>query len=145
MGLTLVKDLADLPRAAELLVAEASRPGAPRLWAFDAPMGAGKTTTIREICRQLGVVDTVSSPTFAIINEYATRGGDLVYHFDFYRLNSPSEAAAVGAAEYFESGSLCLVEWPGVARTLFPERYLAIGIRPLDDGARELSWETVEE
>ena len=80
--------------------------------ALRGEMGAGKTTLIREICDRLGVADTVTSPTFAIINEYKDRGHRPVYHFDFYRINRIEEAFDFGYEEYFYSGNLCLVEWP---------------------------------
>lgn len=97
---------------------------------FEGPMGAGKTTLIKELCRQLGVEENVSSPTFALVNEYEGRGGKLIYHFDFYRINQEREALDIGAPEYFESGSLCLIEWPSMIPSLLPEHYLLVEITP---------------
>lgn len=88
--------------------------------AFRGEMGAGKTTLIREICDQLGVTDTVTSPTFAIVNEYKDRDMHSVYHFDFYRIDRIEEAFDFGYEEYFYSGDLCLIEWPEKIEPLMP-------------------------
>ena len=83
-----------------------------KIWIFDGEMGAGKTTLIKSICKNLGVMDEVSSPTFSIVNEYKTVDGKTVYHFDFYRVKSIEEAYDMGVEDYFNSGNLCLIEWP---------------------------------
>ena len=83
-----------------------------KIWIFDGEMGAGKTTLIKSICKNLGVIDEVSSPTFSIVNEYKTVNGKTVYHFDFYRIKSIEEVYDMGVEDYFNSGNLCLVEWP---------------------------------
>ncbi|HYH56251.1 MAG TPA: tRNA (adenosine(37)-N6)-threonylcarbamoyltransferase complex ATPase subunit type 1 TsaE [Anseongella sp.] len=101
--------------------------GGERIFLFYGEMGAGKTTFIRAICRQLGVTSPVSSPTFALINEYAGREGP-VYHFDFYRLKNETEAYDIGAEEYFESGHPCLVEWPERVQGLLPPRHIRVEI-----------------
>lgn len=88
--------------------------------AFRGEMGAGKTTLIREICDQLGVTDTVTSPTFAIVNEYKDREKRPIYHFDFYRIDRIEEAFDFGYEEYFYSGDLCLIEWPEKIEPLMP-------------------------
>ena len=113
------------------------------VWAFDAPMGAGKTTIIREICHQLEVTDTVTSPTFSIINEYATKKGTTIFHFDFYRLNSVNEALSIGVPEYFDTDNLCLIEWPTVVEPILPLNFLRIRIDVADDNSRLVSWEIV--
>lgn len=95
---------------------------------FDGEMAAGKTTFIKQICKALGVTDTVSSPTFSIINEYRTDTDKVIYHFDFYRLNSEAEAYAIGAEEYLFSGNLCLIEWPSKAEELLPSNYIRVQI-----------------
>jgi len=82
--------------------------------AFNGAMGAGKTTFIKAVCKKLEVIDQVNSPTFAIINEYASVWGDLIYHFDFYRLKNLKEAINIGAEDYFYSGSKCFIEWPDI-------------------------------
>ncbi len=96
--------------------------------AFRGEMGAGKTTLIRAIMAQLGSEDTISSPTFAIVNHYSTAKGEAVYHFDFYRINRLEEAYDFGYEEYFYSGDLCLVEWPEKIESLLPEEVMTIRI-----------------
>ena len=92
-----------------------------RVFALYGRMGAGKTTLIKELCRKLNVVDEVQSPTFSIINEYRTEGGDPVYHFDFYRIKKAEEAYDIGYEDYFYSGSYCFIEWPELIGDLLPE------------------------
>ncbi|MBQ3722836.1 MAG: tRNA (adenosine(37)-N6)-threonylcarbamoyltransferase complex ATPase subunit type 1 TsaE [Bacteroidales bacterium] len=116
--------------------------GERRIVAFYAPMGAGKTTFTNAVCRALGVRDdAVSSPTFAIVNEYRTRDGEPVYHFDFYRINKIAEALDIGFFDYIDSGCLCLMEWPENIEDLLPEETLRVSISVAPDGARILSWE----
>lgn len=104
--------------------------GANRIFAFRGEMGAGKTTFISEVCRQLGVRDVANSPSFSIVNEYvAEPSGDIIYHFDFYRLDSPQEALEVGIDDYFYSGRLCLIEWPEMIGNLLPEEAVEVKIR----------------
>ena len=111
------------------------------LIAFYAPMGAGKTTFTTAICRELGVrEDAVSSPTFAIVNEYRTAKGDSVFHFDFYRIEKESEALDIGLYDYLDSGCLCLMEWSENIEGLLPEETLKVHISVLEDGSRLLSW-----
>lgn len=133
-----IAGLEDLDRAAgEFLDAV----GDARLIAFYAPMGAGKTTFTTALCRNLGVAeDAVSSPTFAIVNEYRTAGGDRIYHFDFYRIDHPAEALDIGLYDYLDSGSLCLMEWPENIEPLLPEETLRVRIRVEEDGSRTLYW-----
>ena len=97
--------------------------------AFYGPMGAGKTTLIKDLCHRMGVTDEVNSPTFAIVNEYVTIDGESVYHFDFYRIKKLEEAYDIGYENYFYSGNLCLIEWPELIEPLLPERYLRVDIR----------------
>ncbi len=92
-----------------------------RVIAFHGEMGAGKTTFINALCRQLQVTDTVSSPTFSIINQYKTKDGKTLYHMDLYRLKDEEEAIMAGVEECFYSGHYCFVEWPEKAPALFPE------------------------
>ncbi|MDE6295531.1 MAG: tRNA (adenosine(37)-N6)-threonylcarbamoyltransferase complex ATPase subunit type 1 TsaE [Muribaculaceae bacterium] len=108
---------------------------------FDAPMGAGKTTLIAAICRKLGVeTDDISSPTFSIINEYrADATGRQIYHFDCYRLDDINEALDMGVEEYFDSGALCLIEWPDIIAPLLPSRTLTVTLTPQSDTLRELT------
>lgn len=99
-----------------------------RIFAFFGEMGAGKTTLIKKISEALDVQDNVSSPTFALINEYQTSHEEPVYHFDFYRLKNISEALDLGYEDYFYSGNYCLIEWPGLIETLLPEGTVKVEI-----------------
>lgn len=101
--------------------------------AFFGRMGAGKTTLIREIVTLAGSDDTVTSPTFAIVNQYSAKEGRRIFHFDFYRLDRPEEVFDIGYEEYFYSGDLCLVEWPEKVEGLLPENTLAVTIETEDD------------
>jgi tRNA threonylcarbamoyladenosine biosynthesis protein TsaE len=139
MSRIVIESLEVLPRRVEQLIAELTPLN--NVWAFDAPMGAGKTTIIREICKQKKVLDTVTSPTFSIINEYNTLDDNTIYHFDFYRLNSVNEALSIGVSDYFETGNLCLIEWPTVVTPILPDNYVRITIDILDEHSRTMSWE----
>lgn len=134
-----ITSLEDLDRAArEFLTAI----GDKTLIAFYAPMGAGKTTFTTAVCKALGVEeDAISSPTFAIVNEYRGRGGQPIFHFDFYRMERPEEALDIGLYDYLDSGELCLMEWPENIEGLLPEETLKVNISVNADGSRTLSWE----
>ena len=133
-----IAGLADLDRAAGEFL---DFIGEARLVAFYAPMGAGKTTFTTALCRRLGVdEDAVSSPTFAIVNEYRTAAGESVFHFDFYRIDNPAEALDIGLYDYLDSGCLCLMEWPENIEPLLPEETLRVHIRVEPDGSRTLYW-----
>lgn len=109
--------------------------------AFYGRMGAGKTTFTTAICRTLGVrEDTVSSPTFAIVNEYRASTGESVYHFDFYRIEDPAEALDIGLYDYLDSGNLCILEWPENIEPLLPEETLRVRIEVCPDESRRISW-----
>jgi len=99
------------------------------VWLLDGPMGAGKTTLVKALCRRLGVINTVQSPTFSIVNEYVTADGEPIYHFDCYRLKNEAEAFDIGIEEYFDSGALCLVEWPERIVSLLPAESWTVQIR----------------
>ena len=130
----IIPDEASLPQAAAQL-SEAL--GDRRLIAFEGPMGAGKTTLIAALCRHLGMADEASSPTFSIVNEYTSAdGADIVYHFDFYRLEGEADALEIGVEDYFESGCLCLMEWAGNIGSLLPDETLTVTITPRPDGSR---------
>ena len=107
------------------------------VFAFHGQMGAGKTTFIKAICEELGVEDVINSPTFAIINEYRSETtGELIYHFDFYRINKLSEAEAIGTEDYFYSGALCFIEWPEKIEDLLPGDVVEVTIKENPDGTR---------
>lgn len=147
-----IKGLFDLPDAAEDLLAEAAMRGAT-IVAFYGAMGAGKTTLIKEMCRQLGIdPQEVNSPSFSIVNVYdsafdADHDGALVeksrtvYHFDFYRIRSVDEAYDFGYEEYFFSGDLCLVEWPEKIEELIPEDAMIVRLTAVDEDTRTLEIE----
>ncbi|WP_205502649.1 tRNA (adenosine(37)-N6)-threonylcarbamoyltransferase complex ATPase subunit type 1 TsaE [Rufibacter psychrotolerans] len=116
---------ADLPRAAAEFLAFI---GQKKIILFEGEMAAGKTTFIKEICAQKGVREPVSSPTFSLVNEYEATGGELIYHFDFYRVENQAEALDIGALEYFESGNLCLIEWPSKVADLLPQEGVEVRI-----------------
>ena len=101
-------------------------------------MGAGKTTFVHAVCNELGVANAVSSPTFSIINEYTTAEGATIYHLDLYRLKSVEEAIHAGVEDCFYSGNLCLVEWPEIAPSIFPENTLHAYIEIAGDDERRL-------
>ena len=134
-----IAGLEDLERAAKEFL-EAI--GGNTLIAFYAPMGAGKTTFTTALCKALGVQeDAVSSPTFAIVNEYRGGLGQPIFHFDFYRIENPAEALDIGLYDYLDSGYLCLMEWPENIEGLLPEETLKIHISVQPDGSRILTWE----
>lgn len=114
----------DLPPAATLLLEHFPK---ERVFAFFAPMGAGKTTFIKALCKQLQIEEEAVSPTFALINEYSSPIGS-VYHFDFYRLKNTEEAYDIGTDEYLESGNYCFLEWPQVVEGLLPLHYVRVDI-----------------
>ncbi len=130
------RHLGDIPRVAEELLALIDLHG---VVAFYGEMGAGKTTLIREMCTQLGVTDNVTSPTFALVNEYHTGDGEPIFHFDFYRITRIEELFDLGYEEYFASGCLCLVEWPEKMEGLLPEGTTEIHITVGEDGERLIS------
>lgn len=105
---------------------------------FEGEMGAGKTTFIKALCQHLGVTDDISSPTFSLVNEYRNAHNQPIYHFDFYRLNDPREAEDIGAAEYFDSGYLCLIEWPSRIEALLPPERLLLTLSVTGPTSREL-------
>lgn len=134
-----IHDPSDLDRAAGEFLKEI---GNHKIVAFFAPMGAGKTTFTTAICKALGVKeDAVSSPTFAIINEYRTVSGDSMYHFDFYRITRIEEAMDVGFYDYIDSGRLCIIEWPENIEEILPDETLRVSIAVNQDESRTVSWE----
>lgn len=121
--------LEDLPSAAKKFI---ELIGDDKIFLFEGEMGSGKTTFIAEVCRQLGADDDFGSPTFSLVNEYVSASGESIYHFDLYRIESVQEIIDMGAEEYFESGNLCLVEWPDRLGALQPleARRVVITVNP---------------
>ena len=115
----------ELPQVAEAVIRALGR---RTVVALRGEMGAGKTTLIREIVAQLGATDTVTSPTFALVNQYKGSGNRTIYHFDFYRIEELREAYDLGYEEYFYSGDICLVEWPEKIEPLLPENTIQVRI-----------------
>ena len=112
------------------------------VFAFNGQMGAGKTTFIKALCEALGVSEVVTSPTFSIVNEYRSdETGELIYHFDFYRIKKIDEAYDMGSEDYFYSGAVCLIEWPELVEDLLPGNTVWVDIRVNDDDTRTISWE----
>lgn len=110
--------------------------GKGRIFAFYGKMGSGKTTFIKSICEELGVEDTINSPTFAIVNEYEDREMNTIYHFDFYRIKSIAEVYNMGYEEYFYGGAYCFMEWPELVEELLPEETIKVYIEENEDTTR---------
>jgi tRNA threonylcarbamoyladenosine biosynthesis protein TsaE len=128
-----ISSLQELDNAAAQFLEEA---GEHAVIAFSGEMGAGKTTFIQALCRNLGVKVEVNSPTFSLVNEYFTPVGNSIFHFDLYRIETPDELFDMGYEEYFYSGSLCLIEWPEKARNLIPDNALWVHIGIGENEAR---------
>ena len=120
-----VNQLNELSKVAEELLNLTNK---KKVFIFKGEMGVGKTTFIKELCAQLDVVDVVNSPTFSIVNEYKTREGRTIYHFDFYRLQQESEAFDMGYEEYFYTDNFCFIEWPEKINSLIPKDVLQINM-----------------
>ncbi len=115
--------------------------GKDTVFAFNGEMGAGKTTFIKAVCEELGVSETVNSPTFAIVNEYESGNGDPIYHFDCYRLKNLQEARDMGTEEYLYSGHLCFIEWAENIAELLPENAVQVNITEDEEGVRIINCE----
>jgi len=116
------------------------RMGQSTVFAFYGEMGAGKTTFIKAICRELGVLDNISSPTFALVYEYFSESRGPIYHFDLYRLKSIVELYDLGYEDYFFGGNLCFIEWPEMAGELLPKDVLKVNISINKEGGRTFSF-----
>ena len=114
--------------------------GNGKVFAFYGKMGAGKTTFIKALCEVLGVKDVITSPTFAIINEYTDGNDNPIYHFDFYRIKKLEEVYDMGYEDYFYSGNLCLLEWPELVEDVLPENVIKVTIEEQPDGSRLLTY-----
>ena len=114
--------------------------GTGKVFAFYGKMGAGKTTFIKAICEELGVTDVITSPTFALVNEYTAADGSSIYHFDFYRIKKLDEVYDMGYEDYFYGGSLCFLEWPELIEEILPEDVTKVTITEEADGSRKVVW-----
>ena len=112
--------------------------GNRKVFAFYGEMGAGKTTFIKAICGALGVTETITSPTIAIVNEYEKEDGDPIFHFDFYRIKDIDEAYDFGYEDYFYSGNICFIEWPQLVEPLLPENVVKVQIEIEDNEQRTI-------
>jgi len=106
---------------------------------FYAEMGAGKTTLIKEIIKQLGVTDNVSSPTFSLVNEYQNTNNELIYHFDFYRIEDETEALDIGIDDYFYKDAWCFIEWPQNINSFLPKNAITVNIKIIDEITRAIT------
>ncbi|MEP0710597.1 tRNA (adenosine(37)-N6)-threonylcarbamoyltransferase complex ATPase subunit type 1 TsaE [Algoriphagus sp.] len=135
-------ELHELESAAQTVIREASD---EKVWVFQGDMGAGKTTLIKALSQAFSVSDQVSSPTFGIVNHYENQQGDLFYHFDFYRLDDPSEALDIGIEEYFYSGNYCWLEWAEKIAAFLPEKFFLIRISTDSETKRTLNLQHIKD
>lgn len=135
-----ISGLHELDAAAEKILDEFTD---VNVYAIKGKMGAGKTTFIKSVCKVLGVDEVVSSPTFALVNEYFDGVGESVFHFDFYRIKKLDEVYDIGYEEYFFSHSYCFIEWPEMITELLPEKYVYILIEESEDGSRIISYSLI--
>ena len=133
----IINGIDDIGRAAKEFLQV--RPPLPVI-ALYGEMGAGKTTFTKALCLALNVKEGVNSPTFTLINEYTTEGGELIFHFDFYRINKLEEAFDIGFEEFVDSGHLCIIEWPEKIEQILPPDTLRVKISVLEDGTREVTF-----
>ena len=131
----LIQDLDHIREAARQFI---SLIGDHTVFAFYGKMGAGKTTFVKAVCEELGVEDVITSPTFAIVNEYTTPSSS-IYHFDFYRIKKLEEVYDMGYEDYFYSGNLCFIEWPELIEEVLPDDAVKVTITENSDGSRTVS------
>ena len=129
-----IQDLEHISEAAKQFVDQI---GSHKVFAFYGSMGAGKTTFIKAVCEELGVEDVITSPTFAIVNEYTGKEGT-IYHFDFYRIKKLEEVYDMGYEDYFYSGALCFIEWPELIEEVLPDDAMKVSITEKEDGSRAI-------
>jgi tRNA threonylcarbamoyladenosine biosynthesis protein TsaE len=130
-----IKSLKTINKAARQFIEQI---GDETVFAFNGTMGAGKTTFIKAICEELGVTETVNSPTFSIVNEYEAADGRIIYHFDCYRINKIEEALEIGVEEYLYSDNLCFIEWSENIASLLPDSVVNVEITELENGERDV-------
>ena len=131
--------LSELPQVARQIIEFA---GSSHIFLFYGDMGAGKTTLIKALCGALGSQDNITSPTFAIVNEYVGAATN-IYHFDFYRLKNQSEALDLGSDEYFYSGNYCFIEWPEKIPDILPDKFVSVSIKALVDNSRQITLDKI--
>ena len=138
-----INSLEDIHNAAKAFI---SNMGDSKVFAFYGKMGAGKTTFIKALCEELGVEDVITSPTFALVNEYTSGNGDPIYHFDFYRIKKIAEVFDIGVEPYFDSGHYCFIEWPDIVEFFLPDDVVHLEIYEQEDGARRfiIKWYFVD-
>jgi tRNA threonylcarbamoyladenosine biosynthesis protein TsaE len=132
--MNIVFSLDQIQEVAEQILAQNPK----KIILFNGEMGAGKTTLIKQLCKTLGVNNATSSPTFSLVNEYDAADNQIVYHFDFYRINNETEALDMGVDDYLYSGNWCFIEWSEKIASLIPQEHSVIAITLLPDGKREL-------
>lgn len=135
-------ELSEIESAASELISEA---GKEKVWVFQGPMGAGKTTLIKALAGKFGILDQVSSPTFGIVNQYENKEGNVFFHFDFYRLDDPTEALDIGIEEYFYSGNYCWLEWAENIEAFLPESFFLIKIESISDLKRQVTFQHIHD
>lgn len=128
-----INNLEDIQTAAQEFI---NKMGNDKIFAFYGKMGAGKTTFIKAICEGLGVKDVITSPTFAIVNEYTDGNAQPIYHFDFYRIKKMEEVYDMGYEDYLDSENVCVMEWPELVEDILPEHTIRVKIEVQDDGSR---------
>ena len=134
-----INGIEELSKVSDLLISWRDK---SNIIAFYGNMGAGKTTFIKAVCEELGVTDVINSPTFAIVNEYRSdETGELIYHFDFYRIKKLDEVYDMGYEDYFYSGALCFIEWPELIEEVLPDDAVKVIIEELEDGTRSIRME----
>jgi len=126
--------LKQLPQIAQQIIEKSSK----KTLLFYGSMGVGKTTLIKEVVKQLGVDDVVSSPTFSLVNEYQSRNGETIYHFDFYRIHNEEEALDIGIEDYFYNNDWCFIEWPEKVKNLLPLNAVEIHLSLNNDETRNI-------
>ena len=132
-----IEKLDDIREAAKQFIANI---GDSTVFAFYGNMGAGKTTFVKAVCEELGVDDVITSPTFSIVNEYRSeQTGELIYHFDFYRVKKIEEVYDMGFEDYFYSGALCFIEWPELCEEVLPDDTVKVSIKEEPDGSRTIT------
>lgn len=135
-------ELSEIESAASELISEA---GKEKVWVFQGSMGAGKTTLIKALAAKFGILDQVSSPTFGIVNQYENKEANVFYHFDFYRLDDPTEALDIGIEEYFYSGNYCWIEWAEKIEAFLPENFFLIKIESISDLKRQVTFQHIHD